>query len=253
MITIVVFVVSVTASSTVLGFTLGVALGWIPGPSPVAVASVLLAALVADVVSQRTGRLAPIAVGKQVPREWGRIFSAPTVAVLYGARLGIAPLTILSTWSWWAVIVLGGIGGVAWSVPVGVAFGIVRSVTSVSASLLAERSSTRSGWFTRLQTGRSVGDRSLRMATIVGVAVLALAAAGCTGAGDVDDVRLWSVGLTLNEVFLLRDQELPAGTPGLAGRWSFDDGTPTDVAGPNGEGAGFNHASPFGPISPGVF
>ena len=72
-------------------------------------------------------------------------------------------------------------------------------------------------------------------------------------AGDVDDVRLWSVGLTLNEVFLLRDQELPAGTPGLAGRWSFDDGTPTDVAGPNGEGAGFNHASPFGPISPGVF
>ncbi len=188
LITIAVFVVSVTASSALLGFVVGVALGWIPGPSTAAVVSVLLAALVADVIAQRTGHLAPIAVGKQVPREWGRIFSAPVVAVLYGARLGIAPLTILSTWSWWAVVVLGGVGGVAWSVPVGVAFGIVRSVTSVSASLIAERSSTRSAWFTRLQTGRSVGDRGLRVATIVGVAVLALAAAGCTGGGDVDEV-----------------------------------------------------------------
>lgn len=70
--------------------------------------------------------------------------------------------------------------------------------------------------------------------------------------GDIDEVRLWSVGRTHNEIFIFRDQVLLPGTPNLQGYWSFDAGTLVDDAGVDPPGSVFNTFPPFGPISPGA-
>ena len=63
-----------------------------------------LSAAAADLLHRRGRGPAPLSVRRQVPREWSRLFSPRTVAALYGARLGVGPLTILVTWLWWAAV-----------------------------------------------------------------------------------------------------------------------------------------------------
>ncbi|HUH06914.1 MAG TPA: hypothetical protein VML96_03805 [Egibacteraceae bacterium] len=94
-------------------------------------AAVVLMALAADAAYSRLSRPRPWSVGRQVPREWSRLFSARTVAVLYGARLGVGPLTILPTWLWWAATAVGASAGVWHSVAVAVAFAAVRVLVMV--------------------------------------------------------------------------------------------------------------------------
>lgn len=86
------------------GFVLGVpweAAG--AGTVPYRVAAALVAAaLLLDGLAWRRPGWRPPSVRRQVPREWGRLFGARGAAVLYGARLGVGPLTILRSWLWWA-------------------------------------------------------------------------------------------------------------------------------------------------------
>ena len=123
-------------TAAVAGLAAGFALGWMPDPSPVVVALVVAAAGLADL-----SRLHPVDLGRQVPSEWGRYFSETTTAALYGARLGVGPLTILTSWTWWAGLILAGLHGPLVGAAVAGVFHLVR----VLVMLVGVAGSTRSG------------------------------------------------------------------------------------------------------------
>jgi hypothetical protein len=121
-----------TFSAAVFGFAMGL-LGSIADVgrfSGAAIAAVAVIALIADEGGRRWRPLKPLAVGRQVPREWGIVFPAETVSVLYGLRLGIAPLTILASWVWWVTIIASAFYGPWFSALVGATFAITRIVVS---------------------------------------------------------------------------------------------------------------------------
>ena len=142
----VVAVLLVGAASTagaLVGFALGVA-GAVVGlavgdagatralaPSAIAAAAVVAVAALADVAVSRGWLWRPLALRRQVPREWSDLFAPGTVAVLYGARLGVGPLTLLPTWLWWAAALLGALLGPGPSTLAGATFGLVRGVVLV--------------------------------------------------------------------------------------------------------------------------
>lgn len=80
-----------------------------------------------DLVALWRGRPQPLSARTQVPVAWSELFPPPVVALLYGARLGVGPLTILPTWLWWAAFVLGAGHGPLPSAGVGFAFAVTRS------------------------------------------------------------------------------------------------------------------------------
>lgn len=148
---------SAALSGGVAGFAGGVA-ALAVAPSSSALPLVILFA-VGGALLLDLSPLPPLSVRRQVPQLWGRIFSARTTALLYGARLGAGPLTILRTWWWWAAFVLGALAGVWWSVLAGVVFGLARVVVMVAA-------------------GPRAGERAERPVAIGGaLAVVAAAAA----------------------------------------------------------------------------
>lgn len=113
-----------------VGLVAGAAWGGV-GPdrvAPLVVAAIAGLALLADLAGVR-----PLAVGKQVPQAWGRLFGARLTAVLYGARLGVGPLTILRTWTWWAAFVVGASLGPWPSAAIGAAFALSRTLTILLA------------------------------------------------------------------------------------------------------------------------
>jgi hypothetical protein len=105
----------------------GAMTGVIAGAATVAVA------VAADAVHRRSGRLVPLAVPTQVPQAWSRLFRPTTVAVLYGARLGVGPLTLLRTWLWWPAFLLGVASGPAVAAATGAAFAATRTAAMVLA------------------------------------------------------------------------------------------------------------------------
>jgi hypothetical protein len=127
--------VSAATTGALAGFALGVV--WIvlrlPALPPSWAAVAVGAALAADLGPR------PLSVGRQVPREWGRLLGAGTAATLYGARLGVGPLTILSTWLWWAAALVGASLGAGCSAAVGAAFGAGRVAVMLGASAGAGR------------------------------------------------------------------------------------------------------------------
>jgi hypothetical protein len=122
-----------TSTGALVGFAVGVA--WALARLPVLprglVLGLVAVALIADEVFRRAGRPRPWAVGRQVPQDWSRYFSPPTVAVLYGGRLGIGPATILRSWLWWATLVIAASAGVWASTAAGAVFGAVRTLLMV--------------------------------------------------------------------------------------------------------------------------
>ena len=131
-----VLLVSASATGALAGFVAGVA--WevvrLPGLGPWGAAVVVVVAVLAELAWLRTGRPRPWSVGRQVPRAWSDEFAPATVALLYGARLGVGPLTILRTWLWWAVLLAGAASGV-WPATVALAaFGAVRALTMIAAA-----------------------------------------------------------------------------------------------------------------------
>lgn len=141
----VVLVAAGVAAAALLGYVM--ALPWLalglPAASPAVLALVVGLAVALDVVAALTGRLRPTAVSSQVPRAWQGLFAPETVAVLFGARLGIGPLTLLPTWLWWATVGLGLTLGPGGSALVGAAFALTRSVVMVALSEVARRAMAR--------------------------------------------------------------------------------------------------------------
>ncbi|MEL7208898.1 MAG: hypothetical protein AAGK32_11835, partial [Actinomycetota bacterium] len=165
--------------SAVLRAVIGVDLG---ADSPTVALALVGAAVVLDVVQLTTGRLEPPAGGRQVPREWGRVGPA-TVAGLYGARLGVGPLTILSTWTWWAVTIAAGLLGPAEGLAVGATFGFVRMAATVALSLVA-LDPAQSARYRRLGERRRPGWATLNGTAAVFVAAMAMAGCGSGPASD---------------------------------------------------------------------
>ncbi|MEM8923296.1 MAG: hypothetical protein AAGD35_07310 [Actinomycetota bacterium] len=141
------------------------------GPTAILVA----VAVAADLAVLTIGRPTPLAVGRQVPQAWGRLLAPPVVAALYGARLGVGPLTVLSTWTWWAVTVASAMSGPLPAMVVGATFGLVRMavVVAVSATTTADGASARFGGLQRLARP---GWATLNGTVLAAVAITTVAA-----------------------------------------------------------------------------
>lgn len=153
-------------SGGLVGFFLGagwLATGW-PAATPVVAAVAVAAALVADLVAR------PLDVRRQVPQLWGRLFGARTVAVLYGARLGIGPLTILTTWLWWAATAVAVTHGPWVGAASGAAFHVARTVTMLGV-VAGARTGEDMG---RRMAAVRRGERSVRFTVAALAAVLAI-------------------------------------------------------------------------------
>lgn len=130
--------VLLTSASAASGALIGFVLGLLGGAAdvtddvPIAVVAV---GLVVTVVLDAAVR--PLSVRRQVPQLWGRIFSPRTTAILYGARLGVGPLTILRTWWWWLAVVAAALAGVWVSVGVGALFGAARIIVMLTVGTRA--------------------------------------------------------------------------------------------------------------------
>ncbi|HVF73701.1 MAG TPA: hypothetical protein VM938_01525 [Acidimicrobiales bacterium] len=165
------------ATGALAGFVVGAA--WtgfgLPGASEPVAALVVAVAVVLDLV----GRPRPAAVHRQVPQAWARVFPIRVAAVLYGARLGVGPLTILSTWLWWAAFVLGATAGPWWSSAVGAAFGLGRVAVMVAVSARVE--GDMSARMAQVRGRERVGRPLALVGAVVAVAVLL---AACTSGGD---------------------------------------------------------------------
>lgn len=144
-------------------------------------ASVGVAAAIALVaVALDAAHVRPLDVRRQVPQLWGRLFSPETVAVLYGARLGVGPLTILTSWLWWAAIAVAVTLGPLAAAVVGASFHLARVVTMLAATAGAQsRMPDRIASVQRR-------ERRISGAVIALAAVLALAAVvtSCSSGGD---------------------------------------------------------------------
>ena len=118
-----------------VGFAAGAVWALVGGPELETWAAVIVAAtaLALDVVARLTGRPRPLAVQRQVPQEWGRILGARVSAVLYGARLGVGPLTILTSWLWWAAMIVAASHGPWAGAAAGATFHLARTVTMLLA------------------------------------------------------------------------------------------------------------------------
>jgi hypothetical protein len=161
-------VLSAGATGALAGFAVGAVwsgVGLDP-LGPFALAGLVAAALVLDL------GVPPLSVRRQVPQAWGRIFGPRTVAVLYGARLGVGPLTILRTWLWWAAFIAGASAGPWWSAAASGLFGVERVAAMLAVG-------TRAGRVQRVE----------RMVVPL-FAVAALAAAGSAFVVNRDTPRL---------------------------------------------------------------
>jgi hypothetical protein len=170
-----------TFSASVFGFVVGL-LGSLADAgrfSVVTLAAIAVIALLADEVGRRWRPLKPLAVGRQVPREWGIVFPAETVSVLYGLRLGIAPLTILASWIWWVAIIASAFYGPWFSALVGATFAVTRIVVS---EISTSRTSTNT-MATRMRKVFAV-EKPLRV--VGAMALVAVIAVSFVGNGALD-------------------------------------------------------------------
>jgi hypothetical protein len=150
------------SSGAVVGFAAGAVWSVLADPlSWLAVVLVTGGAVVLD-----ASCVPALSIRRQVPQLWGRIFPAPTVAVLYGARLGVGPLTILRTWLWWSALVVGASAGPWWSAAVGATFGLGRVAAMLGAG-------TRAGALQRDERRWTIGLAAFAMAVVLAPAVVA--------------------------------------------------------------------------------
>lgn len=176
------------------GALVGLALGvlWTATGLPDATGTLALVAALAaaalDALVLTVGQPRPLAVHRQVPVEWGRMFSPATTAVLYGARLGVGPLTILRTWTWWAAVVVAAACGPWVGVAVGAVFAVARTITMEVAVRRIREGVAMSR---RVSTLR-LAERRIGWLVIALVVLLPLAACG----GDDDGEQAKETGPT---------------------------------------------------------
>ena len=182
-----------TAAGALAGLVLAILLAplaaigpWSTTAPTATVATIVAAGVALDAIRLLAGRPAPPTVGRQVPAEWARWFPARTTAALYGARLGVGPLTILSTWTWWSTTVAAGLLGPATGAATGATFGLIKLGAVAGVSQVAGPTG-HSEVFGRLRRGNRPSWAALTGASAIGV-VLTLATAGCGGpSGDADE------------------------------------------------------------------
>jgi hypothetical protein len=129
------------------------------GVVPVRVGGGLAIAAVGLDAAHRHGvRIArPLAVFRQVPRDWGHRVGPWWAAVRYGFRMGFGPATILVSWSWWAGFVLVISAGPVSAFVGAVVFAAARTITmAVATGDVCE--------------GTAMAERSARLDVISGVA-----------------------------------------------------------------------------------
>ncbi len=174
------------ASGAAVGAVTGVAmipLRWgfdLVVPSDVVIVGLVVAGVVLDGLALATGRPSPPAVGRQVPREWIDYFAPTTVALLFGARLGVGPATILSTWTWWSMTLAAGLVGLGPAVAAGAAFGLVRIAATVATSVMVEAGDASTA-MPRLRANRRPGWVAIDLAALLGALVLLAPALGAAG------------------------------------------------------------------------
>lgn len=95
----------------------------------------------------------PLAVHRQVPQWWGHRYGPLAAAARYGPRLGVGPATILTTWLWWAGLILVALTSPWWAVIGSVGFVVARiaamalSVAGIrDGSAMAHRMSQVQSW-----------------------------------------------------------------------------------------------------------
>jgi hypothetical protein len=178
---IVTLVLSTLATGSLVGFLLGMALSWVGVLLDARVSSVIATlvglGLAADALRVITGRPRPWSVNRQVPQAWSSLFPATTTAGLYGARLGVGPLTMLSTWLWWSSSIAGAVIGVGTSVAIGAAFSATRALTTVGASLWAE-GPTHQARFNHLRSLQQPGRYGLAALGLLSVVLFSSCSTG---------------------------------------------------------------------------
>lgn len=169
---ITVFTLAASASAALAGFAAGLPFVVAPPPSALTASVVAGFAVLLDAVGLWRGSGQALSVRKQVPVAWSELFAPPVVALLYGARLGVGPLTILPTWLWWAAFALGALHGPLASAGVGFAFAVTRSVSVLGLGMWVRTQAPR-----RMARLRAVEHRAayavLGVAAVVALTTLA--------------------------------------------------------------------------------
>ncbi len=98
-------------------------------------ATICLLTGLADVAYRRWGRPRPLALYRQVPRYWGHKNGPWKASLRYGLRMGVGPATILTTWTWWAALVVCALGGPWVSVLGAIVYATIRFVVSSASSV----------------------------------------------------------------------------------------------------------------------
>ena len=175
---IAVFALSAFAGGVIPGLAVSLtarALGIGPMSAGVAGACGLLA-IGLDVVSAKRSRWArPLAVFRQVPRDYGHRFGPWRAAVRYGLRMGFGPATILVSWVWWVAFVVAASAGPGWIVGGSFAFALVRALSMYASSAgvrsgaeMAERGALLGRVESRVVRGAAVAVVALSLITIAG-------------------------------------------------------------------------------------
>ncbi len=130
----------------------GVGIG--PMSAGVAGAGGLLAVGLDTFPVNRSRGVRPLAVHRQVPRDYGHRLGPWKAAARYGFRMGFGPATILVSWVWWAAFVVAAISGPGWIVVGSLVFALMRAL-SMYVSSASVRSGTqmaeRSAWLSRVE------------------------------------------------------------------------------------------------------
>ena len=190
--------------------------GGSPPVGPTMIVGVIGVGLGLDVCRLASGHPRPLTLGRQVPREWGRLLPLPVAAFLYGGRLGVGPLTILSTWMWWATLVAAALVGVWVAVAVSVSFAVWRVVINgLVGRRLARRPRSNLASVRALRTRSWSGLTGLAAALTLATALLA----GCGLAAE-----------PARPVLLERTENATAGTIGSDPVSETDTPPPTSPA-----------------------
>ena len=139
----------------------------VPSASGTVAAILVTAAALADLA-----HITPPSIRRQVPQVWGRILDPHLTAVLYGARLGVGPATMLSTWLWWAATVVGASLGPGPAALVGVVFATSRTLVHVVVAAHVDR-------LPRWQARQRAVTRGLELVAVLVATTVLLA--GCSG------------------------------------------------------------------------
>lgn len=109
----------------------------------------------------------PLAVFRQVPRDFGHRFGPWKAAVRYGLRMGFGPATILVSWVWWAAFVIGVATGVGSIAAGSLAFAFARSASMYAATFGVRDGSQMARRNRRIEAAEPIAVRMFTIAVLL--------------------------------------------------------------------------------------